>query len=363
MEPGTYQLQVFISLIVILAAACVALICDYLKGNNEKLRELNIELKVRREEEQRRMQMLAPQLAAGVTEAPVVRVIAENAAKQWEDNRVTKAEAAPPRAWVGSKEAPRRETVRKDAMKTEPPRERKRSAAPEALAVMEQGAKLAGPRRSAPLRPAQTVAAAAASAPQGPGWNSLLERSRGSRPAAPLEKPVAETHVNESLLEAVMAVTAKSRDASALPAGFQPEQVLRRLVDSRQVVSGLVVSVGVHSAENARPGEVTGLLRSLLGPEDFAASSGENEFVLIFPSQQGAAAHRRLSRIAEQLWDFQLRSMGANSTLFSWGGVEVRGETIGEAMSSASERMLESQRGRKILTMARRADPALRRAV
>src|SRR5271163_1807097 len=58
MELGQYQLQIFVSLVVILGAAFVALICDFLKGNNEQLRELMIELKVRREEEQRRGQVM-----------------------------------------------------------------------------------------------------------------------------------------------------------------------------------------------------------------------------------------------------------------------------------------------------------------
>src|SRR5579864_8398779 len=61
MELGQYQLQIFVSLVVILGAAFVALICDFLKGNNEQLRELTIELKVRREEEQRRSQMMTAQ--------------------------------------------------------------------------------------------------------------------------------------------------------------------------------------------------------------------------------------------------------------------------------------------------------------
>ena len=64
MELGQYQLQIFVSLVVILAAAFVALICDFLKGNNEQLRELTVELKVRREEEQRRGQMMTPRTAA-----------------------------------------------------------------------------------------------------------------------------------------------------------------------------------------------------------------------------------------------------------------------------------------------------------
>ena len=54
MDIGAFELQIFVSLVVVLGAAFVALVCDYLKGNNEQLREKNIELRVRREEQERR---------------------------------------------------------------------------------------------------------------------------------------------------------------------------------------------------------------------------------------------------------------------------------------------------------------------
>lgn len=50
---GAIELQVFASLVVILGAAFVALICDFLKGHNEQLRESNIELRVRQEEREK----------------------------------------------------------------------------------------------------------------------------------------------------------------------------------------------------------------------------------------------------------------------------------------------------------------------
>ncbi len=55
MDLGSLELQIFVSLTVVLGGAFVALVCDYLKGNNEQLREHNIELRVRKEEQDRRM--------------------------------------------------------------------------------------------------------------------------------------------------------------------------------------------------------------------------------------------------------------------------------------------------------------------
>ena len=55
MDLGSLELQIFVSLTVVLGAAFVALVCDYLKGNNEQLREHNIELRVRKEEQERHL--------------------------------------------------------------------------------------------------------------------------------------------------------------------------------------------------------------------------------------------------------------------------------------------------------------------
>ena len=54
MDLGSLDIQIFVSLVVVLGAAFVALVCDYLKGNNEQLREKNVELRVRSEEREHR---------------------------------------------------------------------------------------------------------------------------------------------------------------------------------------------------------------------------------------------------------------------------------------------------------------------
>jgi GGDEF domain-containing protein len=55
---GAVELQIFVSLIIVLGAAFVALICDFLKGTNERLREANIELRVREHERERQIEYL-----------------------------------------------------------------------------------------------------------------------------------------------------------------------------------------------------------------------------------------------------------------------------------------------------------------
>lgn len=182
-----------------------------------------------------------------------------------------------------------------------------------------------------PARPAQnsTNLATMPARPK-PNWSDLLARrasgAQTAAPTSPVEVPV--------------------------PTGFHDGYVLSRLIQSHKPVSGLVVSIGVTAAaENGQPdaAAVRDLIQSLIGPQDFACASGTNEYLLIFPQERGVLAQRHLATIAQQLWDFQLNTLGEASILFSWGGVEVRGESIEEAIASASERMQETRRGRSIL--------------
>lgn len=409
MELGQYQLQIFVGLVVVLAAAFVALICDFLKSNNEQLRELTIELKVRREEEQRHSQTMIPQTVPA--SAPALR----------EKMRMERVDAMAAPAAVAT------------AAPAVAGRERKRPPSADALAAMARGAELAAaPRKRTAAPPAerkaghseirpenQTIPAHAArtekktsrvthapSVEPAPAariskpvtlvarhsvtndglvkdglaakkdWGSLLARTAKSTKqvtlmqVASMQKdggPVFEVRGNQE----AMAASASSTDAqgetgAVVPAGFHEGYILSRLVQSRQPVTGLVVSIGVNTPRNSdgsMPEPIRKLVESLIGPGDFACQSSSEEFLLIYPNERGASAQRRLSKIAQQLWDFQLRSLGSFSILFSWGGVEVRSESIDEAIASANERMHETRRGRKLLTMEPRGGQQLRQAV
>ncbi len=325
MELGQYQLQIFVSLVVILGAAFVALICDFLKGNNEQLRELVIELKARGEEEGRRVQSMT-------AHAPTVP-------------------ASSPTQEIGTRVA-----------KAEP----RRAASPEAIAAMERGAKLAGtPRKIAtvPL-PVQTVTRPVAQL-EAPAQAITIQNSAPARAA--IDQPIVAKPAKRDW----GALLARRRSASAassvvpapaavranplanIPAGFQHGFVLLKLIRKHQPVTGLVVSIGVtaNSKNDTIPEPVINLVRSLIGPEDFGCLSSNEEFLLIYPRLSGAAAQRQLSVIAQQLWDFQLRSLGSTSILLSWGGVEVASESIDEAIASASERMNQTRRGRGLINM------------
>jgi hypothetical protein len=68
---------------------------------------------------------------------------------------------------------------------------------------------------------------------------------------------------------------------------------------------------------------------------------------VVFPALGGTKGQRRLQHISEILWDFQIRSMGSLSVLFSLGSAEVRHELLGQAVSSARDRMYHTKKTRE----------------
>jgi len=406
MELGPHQMQIFVCLVLIVGAALVAIMCDFLKRNNQQLREITLELKVRREEDLKRVQTVLPQ------------AVIEHASPRTnvEDERKT---ANLPFAEMVSRGQNRPETSKPRRARRDS--ENRRAASAEALAAMQRGAQLAtrrpgrvsaaeelalaapvdfNPALKNPTVDTSSVAIAEAPAPvpaaepvveavAEPVVQCVIEPATEPEPKVEIVEPAEPAapqltgrfrnwgtllDARHARLEAAKKQARKQLEplpapaGPVLPTGFQDGLVLKRIVESRQPVSGLVISIGASApqAEHpAMPSEVAGLIQSMLGPNDFAAQSGADEFLLIYPGERGASAQRKLAEVAEQLWDFQLRSMESLSILFSWGGVEVHSESIDEAIASATERMQQTRRGRKILTMEPRPGTAtaLRRAV
>jgi hypothetical protein len=173
-------------------------------------------------------------------------------------------------------------------------------------------------------------------------------RLAAMKPGAPItaSKPMIARKDWGSILSHPARRTDAPTPQHQLPSGFHDRQELDKLIESRLPVSGLVVSISVGSG-GALPESVIGLVHSLIGPDDFAAHRGDDEFVLLYPKERSAAARRRLSLVAQQLWDFQLGSLGAIKVRFNWGGVEVSAEPIDKAIAAAIERMQETKQARK----------------
>jgi len=279
MDPGTLELQIFISLIVVLATAFVALVCDYLKGSNESLRERNIELRIRQEERERL------------------------------------------RAIVGWQAAGQRWPNRTPVIRT-------------------------------PIKPVECEAHDE-SAPQPPAQPDEF--------AAPLGEAAAQEPAPSPTQEAP--APTPPLVSMGLPPGMHEHAVLARHMAHAEIFSGVVVSIGINDytahLEKSGPERlaemtvavesmVSGLLRAQI---DFGCRSGDDEFLLIFPNEQGADAQRRLATISERLWNFQLRLSGSPAILFCWGAVEVQGETLADSVASASERMHQTKRNRKTIAL------------
>lgn len=455
MELGALELHIFVSLVVILGAAFVALICDFLKGNNEQLREHNIELRVRQEEQERflgpveqyraRVQHRpAPQPLPAPQRRPVARPAAAVSAPTPAPRRPAAAPTPAPMAPAPSAPPPRpsrpaeaAEAVPALIARLEPivplparaPQPRPLALALEPIAfgaatpVLPAASGLApvpepvpesAPQETAePASDPQVVrirvideeeiagaqteerrpfltlvsrqetpaavpeetepkveaAADADAVPEPPRIEeppfvlpasvaSLLKKPAAPdapEPAAPGTEPVVEFPLAAEAAEPVHV-------QAELPAGFHEASVLAKAIDGGGSVSGLLVAIGINDfaklfeTDGRQAGEeavraVTALVESLIGPQDFACRYKEDEYLLFYRGESGATAQRRLGYISERLWDFQLRSLGSLSILFSWGGFEANGETLGEAVDLASERMHQTRRSRKTVSM------------
>lgn len=186
-------------------------------------------------------------------------------------------------------------------------------------------------------------------------WESLISGT----PVAP--EPVAveiapAPAVTETQFELIQGAASLSSQL-AIPSGMFDQSFLARLLEIKKPFSGLAVSIGINENDGSAP-RSEDLMRStsifisgLLQDGDFGCQSGGDEFLMLCPGPQGADAQRRLSQIAERLWDFQLRGIGTFSILFSWGGVEVNNETLSDAIASAADRMYQTKRSRKTVSM------------
>ena len=325
MDFGPHTLQIVVSSTVVLAAAGVALVCDVLKRNNEHLRELAVELKVRNEEAERRVQAMESK-GKRLPDLPAVKpadqvMMAAPAVGEGMSTLSLLEETCPE-----VEAAPRT---------SRPQRQPRRPMSPAVAAVAQAASAIVNNNREHQSAFAtasgssehQTITSEASPTVRRKNWDSILKRTSSPRPPAAVIP-------FESIREAV-------------PAGFHDASVLQRSVESGRTLSGLVISIGTNAVSAAAGAEVVEFLQAQLSGLDFACQSGADEYILICSGEQDAAAQRRLSMVAEKLWDFQLSSMGVLDVQFSWGSFEARGERIGEAVATAIEQMQDTRQFRR----------------
>jgi len=169
--------------------------------------------------------------------------------------------------------------------------------------------------------------------------NRELERAK---PAPPID-------VAPGALDAKYQVV-ESTAPSTWPTGMIQQHVLEKLLADGEPFSGLVVSIGVNDSDSSMwhsqglMHSVGSYLTGLLREQDFSCRTDYDEFILVCRGEHGPQSQRRLNHISERLWDYQLRGIGANSILFSWGGVQVKDQPLSEAIASAEDRMRQTKR-------------------
>jgi hypothetical protein len=141
----------------------------------------------------------------------------------------------------------------------------------------------------------------------------------------------------------------RSNEPAQLPAGLFDYNLLQKQASEGKTFNGLVVSIGMNAMDRQNVGIVHGFLGSLMDATDFACWSDTDQFLLVCSDLSGDAAQRRLARITEKLWDFQLRSMGSLNIQFAWGGKEGRGgaERLNDVVAAAIEQMHETRDARR----------------
>ena len=362
------HLQVFFSILVVLAAAMVALACDLLKSNNDHLREVNRELRARVQagmfaaphyagSPSAMAALPAPPIAMRVQADRMPQSVARESLERGVrvSSRRPIEDDAPMEQEAGASLAEARLLAREFLGRSADRARGQRTAAPEQM-VRESN--------SDEVREPQVILE---ETPSGDSisrkdWNQLLTKTRHHSEPRTVEV-VAEPSTGEEAPKQRMAelipfesIQNQSNDL-VVPAGFHEGMMLARILNGEKSIRGLVLVIGINDlAVRRNKGElgsealvasVGEHIKSLLKPDDFACQSSADEFLMICPNEHEGAAQRRLSDIAENLWDFQLQTVGTSSILFSWGGFEAKGEPFADALSAAADRMHETRRSRR----------------
>lgn len=367
---GSFEIQVFVSLVIVLGAAFVALICDYLKGNNERLRERNEELQARVAEREM-LETLLERFQAKTFDAAMqvqkeaLRELLANSAPAQRTLPQSGVAALPEALAVGAPPAVARRMVAKRVLETGTSRDihspviewpvpasetKERHVLPveteedPPAALQPVAPELGGPD----LQTTQEVVSCSPSR----SWEQMTQEAAAARaaqhapaptPAASaaslptvrvFQMPASSNDKVESLPEAPAPADPPSFPIVELrvPAGHFEAQGLQDLLAAKGVFHGLVVFISVSANGELAPLECpqfTRLLNSaartvlaLRREADFSCRSAENEFVLIYPGETGPTAQRIIARLKERLYDLQVRSLGAFSARFIWGATE-----------------------------------------
>ena len=146
-------------------------------------------------------------------------------------------------------------------------------------------------------------------------------------------------------------------DSNYLPSGMHDYALVERAITNGRKFRGLVIAIGVNDIDG-RPANNNDVMqaigfyiRGLLGENEFACRAGEAEFLIVCSGIEGAEAQRRVTKVSEQLWDYQLRGARTSSILFCSGASDVHHQPLQEAIAMANEQMYQTRRNRKTVSV------------
>jgi hypothetical protein len=146
--------------------------------------------------------------------------------------------------------------------------------------------------------------------------------------------------------------------ADWLPAGLHPADTLERALRKPEPFAGAVMVVAIsdydknvelHGEAKIHPilDDVLSFISEAAGQTAFLCRSSSQELVIAWPAERLENPQRVFHAITEKLWDFQLRSLGGVTIIFTWGSHESHGGPLLRALEGARLQMLESRRHRK----------------
>ncbi len=324
MNFGGYEFQVIFCALILLGLAAVAIVVDYLKGMNEKLRERQIDLEARHEVALNRIEE---------DNARLLRALAEQSKAFREMNRRS--------IQVNTKPA----VAAMPELTLEP----MKSIEP---VLAEAGPVAVADPPAAESLPPNVIRIrlnkeAEAEKPQ-PNFDQFMER---------LVEEFDQTQAATPDLANLAAKVEEQSPSLLVPVGSYSVNTLNELLEKPEPYTGLVFSVGindysrleeVHGAEASEKLRTTvdALMAECVDGKGFCTRRREDEFVLLFPNLGGAAAHQLTQDLAEKLWDYQLQSLGTFHAVFSWGATDAQRQPLSTAVETATDNMGETRGSR-----------------
>jgi hypothetical protein len=148
----------------------------------------------------------------------------------------------------------------------------------------------------------------------------------------------------------------------SIPAGVYRYPALSYVLAKDEPFSGVVVHIAANDVPGYEsvPAGFSRFFTSLMDESDFGCHLADDEFLIIYPEPDASSANRRLRSILERLWIFQLSVAPVFPVLFSWGAVEAREARLLDAVTDATEKMLQTKGHRQsVYIVSARWKPAV----